>query len=232
MRASGPALLAVAHGSRDANAAETITALAEQVSRLAPVLDVRIAFLEHAEPSLTDALAAAGTNAVVVPLLLSPGYHLTTDIAAAAAGVRATGPLGPDPLVAVALAARLADAGVPPGTPAVLAAAGSADPHARSAVARQAELLAKALAAPVVPAFAAASEPTVPDAVAQSRARTGMPVAVASYLLAHGKFHDRLGDSGADWVAPPLGSHPAVAALIIDRYRTHHYRTHHYRTHR
>jgi sirohydrochlorin ferrochelatase len=46
-------------------------------------------------------------------------------------------------------------------------------------------------------------------------------VAVASYLLAPGHFHDHLADSGADWVTAPLGAHPAIAALVIDRYRTH-----------
>jgi hypothetical protein len=42
---------------------------------------------------------------------------------------------------------------------------------------------------------------------------------VATYLLAAGQFHRRLTESGAEWVSAPLGDHPAVAALIIDRYR-------------
>jgi len=103
----------------------------------------------------------------------------------------------------------------------VLAAAGSSDPEAAAQVAAQADLLADALDVPVVAAFAAAGRPTVAEAVAGLRARTGGPVAVATYLLAPGQFHDRLGESGADWVTAPLGAHPAVAALVIDRYRTH-----------
>ena len=43
---------------------------------------------------------------------------------------------------------------------------------------------------------------------------------VASYLLAPGYFQDQLHTSGADWVTEPLGSHPALAGLVIDRYRT------------
>lgn len=220
---TGPALLAVAHGSRDPNAADTITVLADQVRRLAPVLDVRTAFIGHAGPSLTDSLAAAGANAVVVPLLLSTGHHLTTDVAVAAAqaGARVAPPLGPDPLLSVALAARLAEAGVPAGTPVVLAAAGSADPLAGPDVFRQAELLAEYLSVPVAAAFAAAGRPTVSEAVSELRAQAGGPVAVATYLLAPGVFHDGLAGCGADWVAAPLGDHPAVAALIIDRYRAH-----------
>ncbi len=130
------------------------------------------------------------------------------------------GPLGPDPLLTTALVSRLAQTGVPPGTPVVLAAAGSSDPAAAAEVTAQAGLLAADLAADVMVGFAAAGAPTVADAVARLRASTSGAVAVASYLLAPGQFHDRLALAGADWVTAPLGDHPAVAALVIDRYRT------------
>jgi sirohydrochlorin ferrochelatase len=218
---SSPALLAVAHGSRDPAATDVVRALASQVRRLAPVLDVRVAFLGHAEPSLPAELDSAGANTVVVPLLLSSGYHLSSDItgAASSAGARVAGPLGPDELLLTALAARLAEAGVPDGTPIVLAAAGSSDPAAATGVRQQAELLAERLGVLVTAAFASAAPPTVPEAVADLRARTGGPVAVASYLLAPGQFQDQLAASGADWVTEPLGGHPAVAGLVIERYR-------------
>jgi sirohydrochlorin ferrochelatase len=229
---NGPTLLAVAHGSRHQAATATIMALAGQVERLAPVLDIQVAFVQHAAPSLPDALDAAGPDVVIVPLLLSTGYHLTTDIAGAATaidtaitaggeGSRVTGPLGPDSLLVTALAGRLAEAGVPPGTPVVLAAAGSSDPRAAAEAQAQADLLSEEIGVPVTAAFAAVGHPAVGDAVAALRARTGRPVAVATYLLAPGEFHDRLAQSGADWVTAPLGAHPAVAALIIDRYRAH-----------
>jgi sirohydrochlorin ferrochelatase len=218
---SSPALLAVAHGSRDPAATDVVRTLASQVRRLAPVLDVRIAFLGHAEPSLPAELDSAGANTIVVPLLLSSGYHLSSDISGAvsSAGARVAGPLGPDELLLIALAARLAEAGVPDGTPVVLAAAGSSDPAAAAEVRQQAELLAERLGVPVTAAFASAAPPTVRDAVADLRARTGGPVAVASYLLAPGQFQDQLATSGADWVTEPLGGHPAVAGLVIERYR-------------
>lgn len=218
---SSPALLAVAHGSRNPAATDVVRGLADQVRRLAPVLDVRVAFIGHAEPSLPAQLDAAGSNTVVVPLLLSSGHHLSADISGAAtsAGARVAGPLGPDELLLTALTARLAEAGVPDGTPVVLAAAGSADPLAAADVGKQADLLAGRLSAPVLAAFASAAVPTVPDAVAELRARTGRPVAVASYLLAPGQFQDQLAGSGADWVTAPLGGHPALAGLVIERYR-------------
>ena len=210
-------LVAVAHGSSNPNAATTLSALAGQVRRLAPVIDIRLAYVQHASPTLSEALDDAGEGAVVVPLLLSTGYHLTTDIAGLAR--RVAGPLGPDQLLATALVSRLTDAGVPAGTPVVLAAAGSSDPLATDQVESQAKLLAGELDVEVLPAYAASGQPAVPDAVADLRQRHGGPVAVASYLLAEGHFQDSLANSGADWITEPLGAHPAVAALIIDRYR-------------
>jgi sirohydrochlorin ferrochelatase len=219
---SSPTLLAVSHGSADPAAMAAIKTLARQVSRLAPVLNVRVAFLSHAEPSLSGELAAAGRDTVIVPLLLSPGYHLSTDIASAAraAGVRVAGPLGPDPLLTTALAARLAEAGVPAGTPVVLGAAGSAAPAAADEVRRQAALLGELLGVQVLAAFAAVGDPSVPAAVSELRTRTGGKVAIASYLLAPGHFHDQLSQAGADWVTEPLSGQPALAGLVIDRYRT------------
>jgi len=218
---SKPVLLAVAHGSKHPEARETVSQLARQVTRLAPVLDVQVAYVQDSEPSLAAGLAAAGTSVVIVPLLLSTGYHLTTDIAdaASAAGVAVAPPLGPDQLLVTALAGRLAETGVPAGTPVVLAAAGSADPLAAADVRRQADLLAELLDVPVVAAFATAGTPTVDEAVAELNVRTGGPVAVATYLLAPGRFHDQLRKTAATWVTEPLGSHPAVAGLVIDRYR-------------
>jgi sirohydrochlorin ferrochelatase len=219
---SRPALLAVAHGSRHPAAADVVNALARQVRRLAPVIDVHVAFIGHAEPSLPAGLCAAGADSVIVPLLLSTGYHLTADIAnlASSAGARVADPLGPDELLLTALTARLCEAGVPTGTPVVLAAAGSSNPAGAADVHKQADLLAERLRVPVTGAFATAARPTVRDAVTELRERTEQPVAVASYLLAPGHLQDLLRESGADWITEPLGGHPALAGLVIDRYRT------------
>src|SRR6266700_6684764 len=99
-----PVLLAVAHGSRDPAAQACTAALASHVRRMATGAKVRTAFVQHANPSLGSALAGVAAEAdaglvTIVPLLLSSGYHLSTDIAgtAAAAGVAVAGPLGPDP---------------------------------------------------------------------------------------------------------------------------------------
>ena len=220
---SRPVLLAVAHGSRDPAAQQTVLSLAGRAGGLAAGIEVRTAFVQHAGPSLAEALAAAGGRHVtVVPLLLSAGYHLGTDIGGAAgrAGVPVAAPLGPDPGLVPALADRLRAAGAPAGTPVVLAAAGSTDRRAAGDARHQATLLASHLQAPVLAAFASAARPTVGEAVADLTARTGGPVAVASYLVAPGVFAGRLRASGAAWVSAPLGDHPAVAGLVLERFRS------------
>jgi len=219
---SHPVLLAVAHGSRHPEAQQTVRSLAGRVAGLAPGTEVRTAFVQNAEPSLAEALIAAGRRPIIiVPLLLSAGYHLSQDIgeAAARAGVPVAAPLGPGPGLVPALADRLRAAGTPAGTPVVLAAAGSTDPRAAGDARNQAALLAAHLQAPALAAFASAARPAVGEAVADLAARTGGPVAVASYLLAPGVFHDRLRASGAAWVGAPIGDHPAVAGLVLERFR-------------
>jgi sirohydrochlorin ferrochelatase len=220
-----PVLLAVAHGSRDPAAQECVLSLASQVARLAGDVRVRAAFVQHANPPLAAGLAGAtalggADGAVVVPLLLSSGYHLNSDIAGAArvAGVPVTRPLGPDRRLVRALEDRLREAGVPGRAPVVLAAAGSRDPRALADTRQQAAMLAAHRHSPVVAAFASAARPTVEEAVSFLAGLTGEPVAVASYLLAPGLFHDQLRLGAGAWVSAPLGGHPAVAGLVAARF--------------
>ena len=216
-----PVLLAVAHGGRQAVTQRSVHSLARQVRRAAPAIDTRVAFVQHGQPSLPEALAEAGPHVVVVPLLLGAGYHLSVDIgeAAAACGARVAAALGPDPDLTDALLRRLADTGVPGGSPVVLAAAGSRDPRAAEQARRQAALLASRWTAPVLTGYLSACRPSVREAVAALRKQTLRPVAVATYLLSPGFFHDQLRLSGAAWVSAPLGDHPSVARLVLERFR-------------
>jgi sirohydrochlorin ferrochelatase len=218
-------LLAVAHGSRDPAAQQSVLSLTSRVARSADGIAVRTAFVQNAKPSLAEGLDEAAAQAgpdgvVVVPLLLSSGYHLSSDIAGAAraAGVPVARSLGPDRRLVRALSDRLRAAGVPGQVPVVLAAAGSSDPRALADTRRQAAMLAAHRGAPVVAAFATAARPTVDEAVSFLADVTGQSVAVAAYLLAPGLFHDRLWASTGTWVSGPIGDHPAVAELILDRF--------------
>ncbi|WP_369144117.1 sirohydrochlorin chelatase [Streptomyces sp. R44] len=224
-----PTLVAVGHGSRDPRARATLSRLLDRVRELRPGLDVRLAHIELNAPLLGETLAetvADGRDAVLVPLLLAPGHHVTHDLPAAVAATAATArvaePLGAHPLLVEALADRLAEAGWTPGgnRGVVLASAGSRDPRSRAEIRRIAALLGERLGGvPVVPAYASAAAPTVPDAVRALEAR-GRRVAVASCFTAPGLFASRAA-AHAPWIASdPLGAHPALARLVLHRYET------------
>ena len=81
---AAPALVALAHGSRDPRSAATITALVDEVRAMRPDLRIEPAFLELSKPSFTtvvDKLVRAGHDEiVVVPLLLTEAYHAKVDV--------------------------------------------------------------------------------------------------------------------------------------------------------
>jgi sirohydrochlorin ferrochelatase len=224
-RPGPPALVLVAHGSRDPRALSTVRALMDRVRALRPGLSVHLGHIELNEPLLPDTLAALGdTEAVLVPLLLGRGYHVKRDIpemaAAARARTRIAAPLGPHPLLADTLHARLLEAGwrPRPASAVVLAAAGSRDPDARADTTRMADLLAARLGVPVVPAYASAATPTVPEAITALRAKGRRRIAIASYFTAPGRFATQCA-AHAPWIAAaPLGAHDAMANLILHRY--------------
>ncbi|MGP4025709.1 sirohydrochlorin chelatase [Actinomadura sp. 3N407] len=226
-RAAGapvPALLAVAHGTRDPAGPAVTRDLLARVRALRPGLRVAEAYGELSAPSLEDAAAGLGGGpVVVVPLLLARGYHALIDIPDRAARLPRAAvtarPLGPDALLAGALADRLNTVLPPRRTDTVvLGAAGSADPAGAADVRAAARLLARRLRRPVPYGFVAAGGPALDAVVAGLRRGGAGRVAVASYLLAPGRFHDRMSACGADAVAPPIGAHDAAARLVLRRY--------------
>ncbi|MCL3861620.1 sirohydrochlorin chelatase [Actinotalea sp. K2] len=237
---TAPVLVACSHGTRDPAGRATIHALLEGIARARPDLDVREAFVDVQEPEVADVVAQAqrelrpepgaasgagaggdeATEVVVVPLLLSAGFHVHVDIAAAVQDVRAvaTGPLGPDPRLAEILADRLAEAGATDDDAVVLAAAGSSDARAAADVEQVVARLQAGRRGPVSIGYGSASHPRVPVAVAAAREAGARRVVVASYLLAPGYFHDRLAEAGADLVTAPLGPDPRLVQIAVDRY--------------
>ncbi|MFM9627388.1 sirohydrochlorin chelatase, partial [Streptomyces galilaeus] len=233
-RPGPPALVVVAHGSRDPRALSTVSTLLDRVRDLRPGLAVRLGHIELNEPLLSDTLAdldAADTaEAVLVPLLLSRGYHVRRDIPEMAAAVRVrtrvAAPLGPHPLLVETLYTRLVEAGWRTrmtqaerrASAVVLAAAGSRDPDSAVDTGRTAQLLADRLGVPVLPAYASTAAPTVPEAVRALAARGRHRVAVASYFTAPGRFATESAQA-APWIAAaPLGTHEAMARLVLHRY--------------
>ncbi|MEU2245597.1 sirohydrochlorin chelatase [Streptomyces sp. NPDC019224] len=228
---AAPALVAVAHGSRDLRAPHAVAALLERVRELRPGLEVRLGHIELNAPLLPETLHALGDGeAVLVPLLLGRGHHVKHDIPASVAAApalraRVAAPLGPHPLLVEALHDRLTEAGWHPSdqgnrdSAVVLAAAGSRDPESAADTRRTARFLGERLGGvPVVPAYTSAASPTVPAAVRALAARGHHRIAVASYFTAPGRFASAAA-AHAPWIAAaPLGAHPAMARLILHRY--------------
>jgi sirohydrochlorin ferrochelatase len=209
-------LLLAAHGTRSPAGSRTTAALAEAVARRRPGTDVSLCFLDVADPPLAAALdSLADRPVVVVPLLLSAGYHVLTDLPAVVAGrhdVAVARHLGPDPAIIAAVAERLEAAGGRTGS-VLLAAIASSRSSARADVDEAAAALAARLGRPVTVAPLGSELGAVLDAVPGS-------LDVATYLLAEGGFLDDLrelvGSRGV--VADPIGGHPALIELIWQRY--------------
>jgi len=218
-----PVLVGCSHGTDSLKGRAVVRSILASVADARPDLVVREAFVDVQEPAVADVVVSAaelGLTSVVVPLLLSVGFHVRVDIAAAVEGRPATAaaPLGPDPRLVEVLVDRLVEAGLAPDDAVVLAAAGSTDPTAAAAVEEVAAGLAARLGRPVTVGYGAGSTPRVPEAVAAARATARGRVVVASYLLAPGFFHDRVLDAGADVVSAPLAPDDRIVAIVLDRY--------------
>jgi sirohydrochlorin ferrochelatase len=225
----GPVLIGCSHGTRLPAGRRAMALLRLAIAQARPGLEVRAAHVDVHKPALDDVVhrfAADGRSIVVVPLLLSTGYHVRVDIARAVEAVQASGglasaagALGPDPVLVRILQQRLAESGAGPADPVVLAAAGSSDPQAAADVAQVVVALAQLRGAPVSVGYLAAQHPTVTDAVTTTRREhPGRAVAIATYLLAPGHFSGQLDAAGADRVAAPLAPHPDLAALALTRF--------------
>jgi sirohydrochlorin ferrochelatase len=171
-------------------------------------------------------VTGGGRRAVVVPLLLSAGYHVHVDIARATAldGATAAAALGPDDRLAAVLLDRLREAGAGDGDAVVLAAAGSSDGRSGADVEQVAAAVDAGWLGPVLVGYGASARPSVAEAVAAARDRTAGRVVVAAYLLAPGFFLDRLTGAGADVVTGPLALDasgtidPRLVDVVLDRY--------------
>lgn len=212
-------LVTVAHGTRTAAgnlvAAELTAAAGHRLG-----VEATTSYVELCAPLFADVVASAEVPTVVVPLLLSTGYHLRHDLPAAVEAAPRTdrvhlgGVLGPDPLLAAAQVDRLRAAGATPGQPVVLVAAGSSDPLATADLEGATTLLAHAWGAPVRLATLSGLG-SRPEHVV----RAGD--AVSPYLLATGHFHRRARHdalaAGASVVADVIGPHPLLVDLVCRR---------------
>ena len=217
-----PALIGLAHGSRDSRFAATVDAL--MIAAVTdPVPCGAAAYLELSEPDLITACRRLNRPAIVVPLLFSSAYHAGTDVPQQVAeATRMTGVplsiapvlgLGADVLDVVGDAARA----LPSNSEIVLVAVGSSNQMANDEVERFAAQLAQRRGHPVYVGFATAA-PRAVDVLAHVRARTDR-VAVVPLFLAPGLLLDHVLNADVALGLPttsPLGV--AMAPVVRRRW--------------
>lgn len=215
-----PTLLAVSHGTADTAGAAAIAALVARVREALPDVDVVEAFVDVQQPDAAELAPTMVGPLVIVPLLLSSGFHVHHDlhgIAKTRPHTQIADPMGPDPRLAEVLATRLAE--TDEGAESViLTVAGSRDPRSLTDAEGMADLLRTRLDRPIELAYLAARQPDLPTALAQHP-----DAAVSTYLLAQGYFFDlavRQAEGRA--ITPPLldgGPVPQpLVDLVVDRY--------------
>lgn len=236
---TAPALIALAHGSRDPRSADTVNALTELVTCMRPDLRVETAFLDLSEPGfdeVVDRLVAEGhQEIVVVPLLLTEAFHAKVDVPATIEAalerhkgimIQTTKVLGVESAFFHVLDKRLREAlsknRVRELDALVLAGAGSSDPIANAAISRAARAWGAHHKLPTIAAFASSVPPAAGEAVRTHRADGRRHIAVGMLFLAPGILPDRVAElaieAGAVAVAEPLGVDVEVARVILARY--------------
>jgi hypothetical protein len=236
-----PALVLAVPGPASARSAEVASEIAEEASKSCPGADVRVGYLEGSLQRLTDAMvfehapaAATDLRGVVVPLLAAPDPRVDDAIEElieqAAAPLLLAEHLGPHPLLAEALHARLAEAGlarqsrarglsIVPAANGVLVLAQGGD-EAVQAAGVAAVLLAARLAAP---ATAASIDDLdgIHSALSRLRAAGVSQPALAPCVIGPetdpATFTDVAAATGAPCSAP-LGAHQAIGQLVAIRY--------------
>jgi hypothetical protein len=235
-----PALVIAVPGSARPESEEVADRIADMAAASCHGAEVRIGFLrgnkDHLDDVLADLVFQDDTLAgVVVPLLPFPNPEvdqaISESVAAAEAQLLIADPLGPHPLLAEALHARLADVGLARAARVgrisivtettadgvIVGAVGGEE--AVQAAEVVAVLLASRLTTPV--AAASLTDPgSIKDAAA--RLRQAVPrVALAPCMvgpeLTAGTLEAIAALTSTD-CAPPLGSHPAVGQLVAIRY--------------
>ena len=224
-------LVLTAHGSEDPRSAANARAVAGQVARMRPDLDVRLAFCELNAPNLIDVLNGCSGRALVTPLLLADAYHARVDIPAqiercgAGHRVRQAGVLGEDDRLVAVLRQRVAELGVSrfdDGIGVLVVAIGSSIPAANARTAAVApRLLAGTRWACATTAFVTRPEPSLAEAADRLRRRGARRVVIAPWFLAAGRLPDRVrsfADDAGIAMAQPLGAHQLVAETVMDRF--------------
>ena len=217
-----PALITLSHGSRHPSAAAGI----ERLTQAAGLRPARAAHLEFNEPDLTTAaleLAQLGeTEAVVVPLLFTQGYHQRVDVPRALADASKTSHLSlhlaPGLGTGEDLARVLASRTRPGDAHVVIYSVGSSDSAANDAIRELAHRTFALTGVPTAVEFATRGGREGIESLCREH-KDPARVRVIPLFVTEGLLLDRLAGVPAT-VDRPLGTD--LAGLVADRF--HHAR--------
>jgi len=242
---TSPALLTIAHGTRDPRGAQEMEVLLTHVRKRLGV-GVAGAWLEDfADPDPVEAAAAMVTDGarslVTLPLLVLGAGHAKTDVPEGVAGIRRSFPdlpvahgrmLGLHPSLFALARARIDAVSPPEGRDnevLVLTGSGSSDPDANGDLSKAARVLAEGTGHRwVETAYAGVTWPST-EVVLRRVAAAGAPRAVLfSWSLLAGLLERRVSaqaegvsaETGLEVVdAGRFGPDPLVADAVVERYR-------------
>ena len=192
-------VIATSHGTHHEEGRQSLQEVREEMAALLNEKHpgqyrVHEAYVDVQEPTPgTVAASLAGEQqAVIVPLLLSTGYHTQIDLKKAAEQSAASetliaAPLGPSAALAKLQRTRLTQIGWEGYGDTVMAAAGSSRPDGRDAVQLQSEIFSTLLSQYVPYGFVADIEPQIETVVEEDLADY-----VSSYLLGRGHFQNHI----------------------------------------
>jgi hypothetical protein len=236
-----PALVIAVPGTAENDSADVAADVAAIAELSCPGVDIRVGYLDGEAFTLADCLhTGAGTAApgqpdsVIVPLLLSPNERADAAVARLTGqsqeNVTLGGHLAPHPLVAEALHARLAEAGLVRHARSVglsistgamgIVVLSDVGEEAAAAASVAAVLLASRLSLPVLPASLGDPESIANAIVRLGESGAQQPI-LAPCLIGPEISQAVLDDLSAALgvpCAPPLGAHQAIGQLVAIRY--------------
>ena len=262
MSAASPALVGISHGTSSPDGRSAVAGLMEAVAAALPEVTTVSGYVDVQQPDVANTLAVlddavrddavrdeavldetvrddasrdSQATAIIVPLLLSAGYHVHVDLHEAArdwtGSATLARTLGPDPRLAELQHERLIEVGLTADDVVILAAAGSSDAGAVSECRTAADLVAARVGRAVTIGFLSAASPTLAEAIATARSEhPSARIVVSSYLLAPGYFQSIVENAGADVATGPLlaAGRPTphqLVEIVVHRYRAAlHYR--------
>jgi len=242
-----PGLLVVGHGTRDARGVSEFLAVVDGVARWLPQVVVRPGFLELAEPTIGEAIAAfeaGGVDRLVVsPVLLFAADHAKRDIPRAIDDALRAHPrmatvqaahLGTHAQLLALSALRYQEATarlvpLPPGeTLLLLVGRGSRDRDATAEMSEFSRLTKLRNALPhVAVAFYAMAQPSLEATLEELRAKSFRRIVVQPHLLFNGRILDQIAalvketkrrTPNQEWVlCEHLGPAPWLVDALVDR---------------